>query len=287
MENITLRQLNYNVRNAQITALLICKQNPNIFGDRAVMEITIRDSVEDYTNCTIWGSETFIQSFNNLKIGDLLTITWPQIKTRSGETTMYSPQSSSIFSLVINEGCGDIILCTDIQEQQRLAEFAKIPITNGIKSLVQLADIISIKSNSTATKKFVDLLVCVRVIKQQRQITTKIGKKLLIREVIVFDQSCNGMLLNCFNEHYSEIAENWTPYNTILYLNEVLVEFSDFHHSAILKIAKKTLITEDPKIRKMYDLLMYSKRVPRDLDISFSTENGVPECNLKILNLFL
>lgn len=278
MENITLRQLNYYVKNAQITALLICKQNSNKFGDRAVMEITIRDSVEDYVNCTIWGSEAFIESFNNLKIGDLLTITYPQIKTGSGENTIYSPQSSSIFSLIINEGCGDIILNSDFQEQQRLAQFAKIPITNGMKSLVQLADIISIKSNSTTAKKFVDLLVCVRVKKQQRQITTKMGKKLTIREVIVFDQSCNGMLLNCFNEHYSEIAENWIPYNTILYLNDVLVEYSDFHHTAILKIAKKTLITEDPKIRKAYDLLMYSKRCPRDLDISFSTESGVPEC---------
>lgn len=278
MENITLKQLNYNVRNAEITALLICKQNSNKFNNRAVTEITVRDSVEDYVNCTIWGSETYIESLNNLKIGDLLTITYPQIKCGDGES-IFSPQSSSIFSLVINEGCGDVILNNEIQEKQRLSQLNKIPITNGKNSLVQLSDIISFRSSSkTALRKFVDLLVCVRVIKPQRQITTKAGKKLTLREVIVFDQSSNGMLLTCFNENYSEMAESWIPYNTILYFNDVQVEFSDFHHTAILKIARKTLITEDPKIRKAYELLTYSKNVPRDLDISFATESGVPEC---------
>lgn len=282
MENIKLRQLNSNIKNGKITALIICIQNPNKFGDRAVMEITIRDSVDDFTNCTIWGSDTFIDTLNNLKIGDLVTITYPQIKSGSVENH-YSPQSSSIYSLVINEGCGDIILNTDIEEQRRLKQLAKIPITNGNNKLLQMADINSIK----IVKKIVDLLVCVRLVKFSRQLTTKLGKKLTIREMIVFDQSSNGMLLSCFNENYSQLAENWSAFTTILYLNDVQVEYSDFHHAAILKIAKKTLITEDPKIRKAYDLLMYSRSVPRDMDMSFSTESGVPECKLKFLFVLL
>lgn len=276
MEKITLKQLNVNVRNAAITALVICKQNASVFDQKAVMEISVRDSENDYTNVSIWGSEQFIDNYyNSLKINDLVIITYPHIKSGNGETR-YSPKSSSLFTLTVNEGCGKIILSDDREEQQRLANLARIPISNGSRSLVTLSDLNSIAKSTT--NKFVDLIVCVRLVKMARQITTKLGKRLTIREVIVFDQSSSGMLLTMFNEHYAEIAENWIPFKTILFLNDVQVEFSDFHHTAVLKIAKKTLITQDPNCRIANDLLLYAGRAPRDMDVSFGSEAGVPDC---------
>lgn len=284
MEIIKLSQLNSNIRNAAITALIICKQNPNIFQDRAVIEMTLRDSINDYTSCVFWGSEAFIESCNNCNIGDLVTIKYPQIKSGNGEKNIYKPQSSSTFSLTVNEGCGEIIINRDDNQTQRFQHLRKIPII-GTNSLVQLADINSIVRNST-TKKFVDCLVCVRLVKVQREITTKLGKKLSIREVIVFDQSCNGMLLTIFNQNYVENAENWRPFSTILYLSDVQVEFSEFHRTAILTLAKRTIITENPASRKTIELQAYVRCVPREMDISFSTEIGLPECKLKFCYFF-
>lgn len=41
-------------------------------------------------------------------------------------------------------------------------------------------------------------------------------------------------------------AESWKPRETILFLTDVKVEWSSFHHSAVAVLTNRTVITENP-----------------------------------------
>lgn len=80
LQRIPLREINPNLSNILVVAIIVGKTRPRKFLDtkvhvqtyRAVWNLTLRDSIRDYINCTYWGaSETIFQADERFRTGDV------------------------------------------------------------------------------------------------------------------------------------------------------------------------------------------------------------------------
>lgn len=78
LRRLTLQQLNPDINNGLIIAIIIAKQRPRRFTDarssegRAVWNFTLRDSPRDYINATFWGNgDLIVKLYNDFQVGDI------------------------------------------------------------------------------------------------------------------------------------------------------------------------------------------------------------------------
>jgi meiosis-specific with OB domain-containing protein len=93
------------------------------------LDLTIRDSPNDYINVTCWGSIEFINQLEDrINFLDIVRIKSPKIKLKSnGSSEKYRPTTLSPYELAVSESDGNIE--TDILlERTKRIEFEKIKI---------------------------------------------------------------------------------------------------------------------------------------------------------------
>lgn len=81
--------------------ILSSRQNGSSFG---VITFTLRDTKEHFINCTIWGSEHFIENCDRaFKIGEMCAIYHAAV-TQKNINSSFNPRTTSPFELTVNEG---------------------------------------------------------------------------------------------------------------------------------------------------------------------------------------
>lgn len=69
-----------------------------------VINFTVRDTKHHFINCSVWGSESFIEnSYRAFKIGDLISICNPSV-VQKNTSSPYHPRTTSPFELKVSEG---------------------------------------------------------------------------------------------------------------------------------------------------------------------------------------
>lgn len=290
---ISIADLHANVINCSVKGLIIGKSNMSTFPKRtngqqepslgSVVKFLIRDSCEDYINLTVWGSQQFIETYDQqFTIGHVINVLRCTIgNIRQDER--FSPITSSQYQLTINEGIGFIELNED-DDGAKIAKLINVPLKS-LDLALNLADIITNRPTSDWLD-LVDLVVVVAKLKPTKQSGTK-----NVRDLIVIDQTLPGMFLTIWNGAWIDKSElsfgsffpeiiqsssihrsnSWSEMTTILHLINVGFKYSDFHKSIVLVALSRTIIVVDPIGERATSLRQYTKNstlILSDIDTS-------------------
>lgn len=99
-----IKDLTLNASSFFINVLIIAKTDKNILPTgRGVITFTVRDTKDHFINCSVWGSEQFIENCARAyKIGDVVSIFKPTVKQKNSAGN-YHPRTTSPFELQVNE----------------------------------------------------------------------------------------------------------------------------------------------------------------------------------------
>ncbi|KAK7792643.1 hypothetical protein R5R35_005103 [Gryllus longicercus] len=247
-----------------IVGVIIGRQTPRkikkegLDGQRAVWDITVRDSLEDFINVTFWGSLPHLNGLADLfHVGDVVDIINAKISVRTTNDN-FRPFVSSPFQLTMSDSNGKIIHhegddCTTFFE---LKNYPTKPITN----IFTIADIHS--KGAHIGNETVDLLVAVRSVDPMRTITTKDGRKMINRVVIVMDYTSDELPFQIWNSDIVQLADSWKPRDTVLFLADVRIEWNLYKRCFIAVDRSSTIITENPNVAEAEALRNYAWNTP-------------------------
>lgn len=93
-----------------IVGLVIAKNEKKLLSSRqngsniGVITFTVRDTKEHFINCTIWGTEHFIENCDRAyQIGEVCAIYQASV-TQKNSNSSFNPRTTSPFELTVNEG---------------------------------------------------------------------------------------------------------------------------------------------------------------------------------------
>lgn len=277
LQQIEIKNLTTDMKNITINGVVIARNQPKIFnafksGDfRGVSTFTIRDSTTSTINCVLWGSEAFLkQSSTEYPIGAAITMSYVKISLPINEK--FLPNCSSPFIITLTEGKSQFGLFKG--DASAIESLIYTP----MKPISMALSLMDVKANgSQGCGEFVDVLVLVRDMKEIREIKMKNGQTKHLRELVVMDKTCPGMLITIWNQDIIDWSERWTNLQSVLFLADVKIEYSSFYKSACLGLSPKTVITENPKggVRELMDFVQ-SRQLEEDWHPSASTELKLP-----------
>lgn len=210
-----IRDLQLNKKPAFLTALIIAKgeKGAPIKSDakKCALTITVRDSKEHFINCTLWGSDEYIGKVDgSYNIGDTVEIVRPSVVQRNDDSR-FMPRTTSPFLLRLDERSSYIYRRCDSPHLQQLKHVPLKP-TSLAMNLCDVADqLIARKS------VFIDLIVAVQAIDAVRSVNTKNGPRQM-RRIQLFDRTADSMEMVMWGKCASNMADRWTPMETVLHL---------------------------------------------------------------------
>ncbi|CAD7005656.1 unnamed protein product [Ceratitis capitata] len=259
-----IAELNVDMRNALITAIILTKTTPNTFLSRdsneyrGVITFTLRDSKRHIINCKVWGTKEQVMDYSrNFKIYDIIDVITPSIvptlvyeKSTWADNAHFQPLPTVPYSLVVNEGQGrlDKQNYRDIDTFRELHNLRRVP-HKPLCSALKLQDIRYSTKESNAKAQFVDLLVLVANQRPVKEVRSKrSGELLSCLELIVIDSSyADGVILSIWQPDWILRAQQyWEANRTVLYLIEVKLSYSEFYKSTTLSFTGRTLAYENP-----------------------------------------
>lgn len=271
-----IKDLHLGDTNILLTCLVISKSDPKFFHyqeeQRGVVNLTLRDSTKDYVNCVIWGTEDKINEINrSILIGCVVNVENPKISCDTeSKSKQYQPKCSSNFTLAIDTKQGKITVNFD-SGNTHLKSLLKHPLKS-TNEVLKLSDISLYDKESVGES--VDLLVAVRYNRPPRELLiAKTGLKKKCKSLIVMDRSFQGMSLNLWSEQAIVRAENWRPLETILFITDIRVGYSDYYQAITLSETARTLFVENPMGKEAEELAQYATQTPlQDLELALSDE---------------
>ncbi|XP_050336423.1 protein hold'em [Bactrocera neohumeralis] len=259
-----IAELNAELKNALITAIILTKATPKTFlvrdspEFRGVMSFTLRDSKRHIINCKVWGTKELVAEYNRkFKIYDIIDVITPIVvptlvhdKSTLADNARFQPLSTVPFSLVLNEGQGrlDTNNYRDVDAFRELHNLRRVP-HKPLCSALKLQDVRCAVKESSAKEQFVDLLVLVAAQRPVKEVRSKrSGELLSCLELIVIDSSySDGVMLNIWQADWIQRAQQyWEGMRTVLHLIEVKLAFSEFYKSTTLTFSGRTLVYENP-----------------------------------------
>ncbi|XP_058838630.1 protein hold'em [Topomyia yanbarensis] len=284
-------QIDQESRNFILIGVIIAKSDPKFFESsslrqgkdstsaRGVMTLTLRDSERDTINCTIWGSQLMIESYDSLfHIGDVVNITKPKVLASCHDRSeQFNPRSTSSFSLSLGEQDESKIKLHEgsrLDLMKKLVSVATVPASE----TYPLADISA--GGQHINGQSVNILVVVRSVRPKKQIViAKTGKLKYLREVILMDASHAGMSMKFWNNEFVERIDKWVPLTTVLLVMDVRVEFDQYYKFVCLGMSGRTIITEDPAIEDADKLLVHAMKHPcvQDFDATYSLSSSATD----------
>lgn len=242
----TIQDLALSKKYIYVTGLIIAKGEKKTFNAqangkmKAVITITIRDTKNHFINCTIWGSENYVDNCANAyKIGDIIVINKPTIQ-QSSSVSQYVPKTTSPFNLQFSEAKG-FIYRGDPENFPYLTELRN----QTIKSTSLALNLMDLLSLPETQRIYVDLIVIVQTIETAQSIRTKNGLKSK-RRALIMDTTKHSMPLVIWSPEYQQMADNWIPMQTILHLVDVFFEYSEYDQSHILTLKSRSIFIENP-----------------------------------------
>uniref|UniRef100_A0A182RD30 MEIOB-like N-terminal domain-containing protein n=1 Tax=Anopheles funestus TaxID=62324 RepID=A0A182RD30_ANOFN len=293
----TIAQINDETRNFILVAVVIAKSDPRFFSGhpkrrgtfeaepvdtsietaRGVLTLTLRDSERDTINCTVWGkADTITHYDHSFEIGDVVDVHRPQVSSSLfGRSEQYSPTVTSPYCLTINDQTqvAQITRHEGTQDAQRFTALLKAPLVQP-GTTIPLADIVA--SGSGCNGETFNVLVVVRAVRAKRDIrVARTNQVKSFREVVLMDCSHSGVLMKFWSESYIRWSERWTPLKTVLLIVDARVEFSDYYKAICLAVDRKTIITQDPSLPQLNNLLSHAQTIPKqDIDVVCSLSSG-------------
>lgn len=123
-----IKDLTMNSHSFFINALVIGKTEKKIVNaarDTCVITFTVRDTKDHFINCSIWGTEQYIENcVRAYRIGDIISIYQPMVLMKNSNSN-YHPRTTSPFELRVNEGKAYIHRINDEQHSQNLLQLRK------------------------------------------------------------------------------------------------------------------------------------------------------------------
>lgn len=293
----TIAQINDEARNFILVAVVIAKSNPRFFSGhpnnrhfleqdststcietaRGVLTLTLRDTVRDTINCTVWGKADTIAHYDDaFEIGDVIDVNQPQVSSSVfGRSEQYSPTVSSPYCLTINDQSqvAQIVRHEGSPDTQRLRAVLRAPLVQP-GSTIPLADIVA--SGAGCNGETFNLLVVVRAVRAKRDI--RVARSNVVksfREVVLMDCSHSGVVMKFWSDSYIRWSERWTPLQTVLLMVDARVEYSEYYKTICLGMDRKTIITQDPNLPQLHNLLAHARSIPtQDIDVVCSLSSG-------------
>jgi len=248
-----------------VVALVINKPDPRKVvmkkdgGERWVSTFTLRDSPSDMINLTIWSSgEEAAKLKAEFKVGMVVEVVKPKVMSREvvgGRDSAFNPQVTSPFQLSFQEGRS--MLCPHLPDAPHLTKLLNVP-SKASSTFLSISDIIT---NSGALKgHFVDMLVAVRKVGEVKRFTNKQdGQERGVREVRLFDQTADSLLLKLWDSELLQMADDWLPREVILFLADARIDWDDYRSSFVLTATSKTVITVNPDTVEAGALMRYAQ----------------------------
>ncbi|XP_023318472.1 meiosis-specific with OB domain-containing protein-like [Trichogramma pretiosum] len=270
------------MQNTVIVGVIIRSQNSKVTkfsdnnGSRAVWNFTLRDSVNDFINATVWGAVDFINKlFTTYGIGSVVEVINAKITDRKPDdpNEVYVPSVTSQFTLTLNQS-SSLMQLHSSPATPRYASLVRVPTKNPAGAL----NLAYVLENAESLKnQYVDVIVVVTFVSQTREIVTRLGELSKIREFEVSDPSTNHSLpLTLWDLEWIKLADKWEPKHTVLFLADAQVTYSDKVRKSTLTIVRKTVITENPDIsetKQMRDVFLTKP------DIGSTSPYAVPNPN--------
>ncbi|XP_046478103.1 meiosis-specific with OB domain-containing protein [Neodiprion pinetum] len=283
VHRLTLSSLQPEIKNSLIIGIIISKQEVKIFqakntsfstGERGVWNFTLRDSVIDFANVTVWGSKEYIEGlYANFRIGQVVELVNPKISLRQGNDRgeMFVPSVSSQFNITLNQGTSDM----HIHNSPDRAKYVSL-LTLPTKNLNQIQPLDAVMKNIEQMKnEHVDIMVVLMSMTPMRQLTTKDGRDTVCRDIDVNDGSIEASVnLRIWGIDWVERAEFWQTRHTVLLLADVLITFNTFKKKMALTIGRKTLITENPNVSQAQIVRAAIRHLPEQPLISGTSETN-------------
>lgn len=111
---VQIKDLTLSSHSFFINALIIAKTEKRIIHSQlygkivGVITYTLRDTKDHFINCTVWGSEAFIEKCDRTyKIGHVIAVYNPSVQQQN-ESSQYRPKTTSPFELIVNESKASI-----------------------------------------------------------------------------------------------------------------------------------------------------------------------------------
>ncbi|CAH2091236.1 unnamed protein product [Euphydryas editha] len=249
VQKVCLNNLNINIKNAIIIAIIIAKNSPRAIGSkkkngelRGVMSFTLRDSYIDTINADVWGSEYFVITlYERFLVGDVVEISSPKICVKSGDNEIYRPQVSSPFYLSLNEGSSEVSIFNGDTVGMYLS-LLHIP-TKPIAGYCGLSEVLKFKEQKENV--YVDLLVVVKSVKPVRAIKSKAGTEMSVRAVEIIDNTTPAsLILDIFDIDTIQRAEEWRPSESVLFVADARVSWRA--RAARLQVCARSVVTHAP-----------------------------------------
>ena len=251
---------------AMVVAIIINKSDPRKVTmkkdgtDRWVTTFTLRDSPSDMINLTIWsGKEEAIGLKNNFHIGEVVEVVRPRIVQRdlTGRDHSFSPAVTSSLQMVFQDG--KTVLSPFLGDNSYYTSLLRIP-SKGSSTFLSISDIVT---NSGSLKgHFVDILAAVRSVGVEKKFPSRDGEggeERGVREVRLFDQTHDCLLLKLWDSELIRMAAEWIPREHILFLADVRIDYDSWRGSFVVTNNSKTVITVNPDTRETMALARHAQ----------------------------
>ncbi|XP_070529514.1 meiosis-specific with OB domain-containing protein isoform X2 [Cardiocondyla obscurior] len=233
-------------------------------GKRSVWTFTLRDSEEDFINVTVWGSTEFVKKLSTaFTIGSVVEVISAKIVRRNtnDRNEAFMPSTSSPFALIVNEGAA-LIQNHDAPTHEQYKELLTRP-TKSVSSAKSLKVILD--NIEALCDRFVDLLVVVTFIADERNITTRDGRAVTCRSFEVADGSTEKTVpLILWDKDWIARSAVWKPKEMILFLADARIAYDQYKKKTALSISRRTLITECQNIPQAVDIISAVQRYDPD-----------------------
>ncbi|KAK2159659.1 hypothetical protein LSH36_148g00048 [Paralvinella palmiformis] len=216
-ETITIAELLPGVSCAKMIGAVIAREEPRHFpskkdpsSEHYLMSFTMRDSSADFINVTCWGGEQYIMDLaQQFHIADIVEVSHVSIQNKplDGTDERYRPWTPSPYCLNVSENKGTVKVVTDWYLPE-MSNLLHIP-TKPENDYYTIGDVMANGQNLSG--EFINVLAVVKQVGVPKEVTSKLGKKMIRCEVKLFDETSTNLDLIIWDKELIHFAASWSP----------------------------------------------------------------------------
>jgi len=265
-KKIPIGALQPGCNSAMIVAIIINRSTPRLIvskndgKERWVTTFTLRDSPVDIINLTVWsGKEDSSTLEDSFHIGDIVEVIRPKITQREASgKDLYNPCVTSWLQLIFLDG--KTILAPHHGDRNQFMPLLRVP-SKGSFGFLSVSDILS---NPSLKGHYVDLMAAVRSVCPVKNFTDKDGNQgrtRSVREVRLFDQTGDGLIMKLWDQELIRLSSEWMPRENVLFLADIRIDYDSWRGCMLVTATGRTIITVNPDTTEAGALLNHAQVV--------------------------
>ncbi|XP_065342633.1 meiosis-specific with OB domain-containing protein isoform X2 [Cloeon dipterum] len=217
-----ISKLSSHLTNIVVVGVIIARQQPRVFGnkkcpngqsstDRAVFNLTLRDSPSDCINVSRWGTVSAIgQEAENFHIGDIVEIFNARVSVRNEESGKFQPFTSSAYNLVVSDDGQINPFTADPAAYKSLLHVPTRPAHD-----YTILSLVDTKEGKEHLPKAENFLVSVIKVEPVQVINTKDNREVRKQLVRLLDFTAKAVPIEIWDPEYLRMAAEWKPRETV------------------------------------------------------------------------